>query len=165
MRSYTNNEEGAKKGYTSANTLCLYPCQLLSSIPDERSRSRSPLPQSTTPTTTTKKVTTTTTASDVDPSTYTKPFLDFISTNPTVFHCIDHFTQRLDKNGFTALSERDDWSGGGDNNKCLKAGGKYYTTRNGSSMIAFVVGKGYKPGNGFSMVAGHVDALTVKCMD
>jgi len=123
-------------------------------MPDERSRSRSPFPQQDQPTPTIK-----TTASDIDPSTYTQPFMDFISNNPTVFHCIGHFSQRLAKNGFTALSERDDWS------ECLKAGGKYYTTRNGSSMIAFVVGKGYKPGNGFSMVAGHVDAITVKCMD
>lgn len=35
-------------------------------------------------------------------------------------------------------------------------------TRNGSSLIAFTVGGGYKSGNGVAMVAGHVDALTAR---
>lgn len=29
-------------------------------------------------------------------------------------------------------------------------------------MIAFTVGKAYKPGNGVAMIAGHIDALTAK---
>lgn len=35
-------------------------------------------------------------------------------------------------------------------------------TRNGTSVIAFTVGKAYKPGNGVAMVAGHIDALTAR---
>lgn len=35
-------------------------------------------------------------------------------------------------------------------------------TRNGSSIIAFTVGGGYKSGNGVAIVAGHVDALTAR---
>ncbi len=54
------------------------------------------------------------------------------------------------------LSSRDSWAGK------LEPGGKYYTTRNGSSIIAFAVGKAYKPGNGFAMIAGHIDALTAR---
>lgn len=54
------------------------------------------------------------------------------------------------------LSSRDSWVGK------LEPGGKYYTTRNGSSIIAFSVGKAYKPGNGFAMIAGHIDALTAR---
>jgi aminopeptidase I len=35
-------------------------------------------------------------------------------------------------------------------------------TRNGSSLVAFTVGKAYKPGNGVAMIAGHIDALTAR---
>ncbi|KAK6354547.1 hypothetical protein TWF696_003690 [Orbilia brochopaga] len=96
------------------------------------------------------------TASDIKPDDYTQPFLDFIDKNPTVFHVVDAFATRLKANGFTELSEREDWS------KKVKAGGRYFSSRNGSSMMAFVVGKGYKAGNGVAMCAGHIDALTAR---
>ena len=90
------------------------------------------------------------------PEKYTRPYLDFMTDNPTIFHAVDTFAKDLETNGFEHLSSRDSWS------KKLKAGGKYYTTRNGSAIIAFKVGKSYKPGNGMAIVAGHVDALTIK---
>ncbi len=34
--------------------------------------------------------------------------------------------------------------------------------RNGSSLIAFIVGDSYKSGDGVAIVAGHVDALTAR---
>jgi len=58
--------------------------------------------------------------------------------------------------GFKELPAREDWTGK------IEAGGKYFVTRNGSAMIAFTVGKAYKPGNGVAMIAGHIDALTAK---
>ena len=82
------------------------------------------------------------------------PFCRFLSNNPTVFHAVDRVGRQLTNNGYTKLSERDDWN--------LERGGKYYLERNGSSLIAFSVGKGYEPGNGVAAIAGHVDALTVK---
>ncbi|KAF2727849.1 hypothetical protein EJ04DRAFT_581739 [Polyplosphaeria fusca] len=88
------------------------------------------------------------------PEKYTKPFLDFMTNNPTVFHAVDAVARDLEKAGYEKLSERDDWE--------LKAGGKYYLDRNGSSLIAFAVGEGYKAGNGAAIVAGHIDALTAK---
>lgn len=54
------------------------------------------------------------------------------------------------------LPSRDSWK------DKLAPGGKYFITRNGSSIIAFAVGKAYKPGNGIAMVAGHIDALTAR---
>jgi len=54
------------------------------------------------------------------------------------------------------LSERKNW------NSELQKGGKYFVSRNGSSLIAFTIGGGYKSGNGVAMIAGHVDALTAR---
>jgi len=42
------------------------------------------------------------------------------------------------------------------------AGGKYFVSRNGSSLIAFSIGDAYKSGSGIAMIAGHVDALTAR---
>lgn len=85
---------------------------------------------------------------------YTKPFCDFLTNNPTVFHAVDAIKTQLNDAGFSELSERDSWD--------LEAGGSYYVDRNGSSLIAFTVGGNYQPGNGAAILAGHVDALTAK---
>lgn len=94
--------------------------------------------------------------SGVDIKAYTTPFLDFISGNPTVFHTVAHFAKRLESHGFTKLSERETWT------SKLSEGGKYFLERNGSSLVAFVVGDEYKSGNGASIIASHVDALTAR---
>ena len=91
---------------------------------------------------------------------YTQPFLDFINENPTVFHTVTYFEDKLEKEGFVKLNERVSWAAG---DSKLKKGGKYYISRNGSSLIAFVVGEHYKVGeSGVAMIAGHVDALTAR---
>ena len=92
----------------------------------------------------------------VDVESYTQPFLSFISENPTTFHAVASVCKRLESQGFTVLSERDSWA-----NK-LSRGGKYCFTRNGSSVIAFVVGDKYESGNGASVIASHIDALTTR---
>ena len=92
----------------------------------------------------------------VDVESYTQPFLSFISENPTTFHAVATVCKRLESQGFTVLSERDSWA-----NK-LSRGGKYCFTRNGSSVIAFVVGDKYESGNGASVIASHIDALTTR---
>ena len=50
------------------------------------------------------------------PEQYTKPFTDFMTANPTIFHAVDAVAKDLEKNGYKKLSERDTWH--------LKAGGK-----------------------------------------
>ncbi len=95
-------------------------------------------------------------SADIKPENYTKPFCDFITNNPTVFHTVEGLTSRLEAHGYVELSERDTW------NSKLKRGGKYYCTRNGRAIIAFVVGEDYTTGNGFGIVAGHIDALTAR---
>jgi aminopeptidase I len=91
---------------------------------------------------------------EFDPESYTQPFLDFLQDCPTVFHTVKGIGKDFADAGFTKISEQDAWK--------LKAGGKYYVERNGSSLIAFVVGKDYEAGNGAAIIAGHIDALTVK---
>ncbi|KAL8687286.1 MAG: hypothetical protein Q9218_006500 [Villophora microphyllina] len=93
---------------------------------------------------------------DIDIESYTQPFLNFISHNPTVFHAVDAIAERLQLNGFTKLSPREAWS------DKIRKGGKYFVERNDSSIIAFVVGSDYKPGNGAAVIASHIDALTTK---
>ena len=88
------------------------------------------------------------------PEDYTEPYVKFMTENPTIFHAVDSLTKKLADAGYEYLSERKLWN--------VKPGGKYYTTRNSSSFIAFAVGKEYKAGNGMGIVAGHIDALTVK---
>ncbi|KAK3945162.1 peptidase M18 [Diplogelasinospora grovesii] len=95
-------------------------------------------------------------AKDLSPEAFTKPYLEFMTENPTVFHAVGYFKEKLVKAGYTELPSRDSWVGK------LQPGGKYFVTRNGSSVIAFAVGAAYKPGNGLAMIAGHIDALTAR---
>ncbi|KAK2798921.1 hypothetical protein FQN49_008961, partial [Arthroderma sp. PD_2] len=90
------------------------------------------------------------------PEGYTKPFCEFMTDNPTIFHAVAAFAKQLESHGYTKLTERETWS------SKLKRGGKYYVTRNDSAIISFAVGKEYQSGNGMGIVAGHVDALCTK---
>lgn len=91
---------------------------------------------------------------EFDPSTYTLPYLKFMTENPTAFHAVDALTTKLEQHGYEYLSERKLWD--------IKPGGKYYVKRNDTAFIAFAVGKDYKAGNGLGIVAGHIDAVTTK---
>ena len=64
--------------------------------------------------------------------------------------CADEASKRLKAAGFQKLSERNPWKG-------LKTGGKYYFTRNASTIVAFAVGSKYAAGNGFHMIGAHTD--------
>ena len=77
---------------------------------------------------------------------------EFIEQSPSCFHVIANLKEKLEATGFSALRERDDWE--------IVAGGKYYVTRNDSSLIAFQVPEGVV--KGFHMVASHSDSPTFK---
>lgn len=79
--------------------------------------------------------------------------LDFIYESPSAFNAIENFCDKLDENGYQRISEKDHFE--------LKKGGKYYVTRNGSSIIAFNIGtKLNKPQ--FKIVASHSDCPSFK---
>ncbi|KAI0879511.1 aspartyl aminopeptidase-like protein [Hypoxylon argillaceum] len=79
-------------------------------------------------------------------------FLDFVNASPTPYHAVHEAIVRLEKAGFTAIKERDNWS------STLKPGGKYYMTRNGSTIVAFAIGAQWKPGNPIAMLGAHTDS-------
>ena len=64
----------------------------------------------------------------------TSDLLRFIKKSPTAFHAVAQICEHLDQEGYLHLRESDEWS--------LCAGGKYYVTRNQSSVIAFSLPKG-----------------------
>lgn len=79
-------------------------------------------------------------------------FLDFVNASPTPYHAVQSSISRLEKAGFTSIKERDNWS------STLRPGGKYYMTRNASTIVAFAIGSKWKPGNPIAMVGAHTDS-------
>ncbi|KAK2729214.1 aspartyl aminopeptidase (zinc I metalloprotease) [Colletotrichum kahawae] len=79
-------------------------------------------------------------------------FVDFVNASPTPYHACATASKLLEKAGFTKIKERDSW------NSSLRPGGKYYLTRNGSSIVAFAIGKKWKPGNPVAMIGAHTDS-------
>ena len=82
--------------------------------------------------------------------------LTYLQASPTPFHAVGEMSQILKSNGFKQLSEADSWS--------LPAGGKYFVTRNDSSIIAFtlpVIGEELVQA-GMRMMGAHTDSPCLK---
>lgn len=76
----------------------------------------------------------------------------FLNEAHSLYHVIAAITRWLDADGYTRLNEADVWQ--------LQPGGKYYTSRSGSSIVAFRVPNGSP--SGFMMSASHCDHPTFK---
>lgn len=76
--------------------------------------------------------------------------LQFLETSYTAYQAVQNAEEFLGANGFINLPEEEAWK--------VREGGKYYTVRNGSSLIAFTVGKGNK----CKIVASHTDSPCLK---
>jgi len=79
--------------------------------------------------------------------------LSFLQCSPTPFHAVNEMSAQLEDKGFQRLLESDAWT--------LQANGRYYVTRNDSSIIAFTLNKALL-GNGFRMMGAHTDSPCLK---
>ncbi|NJE74221.1 M18 family aminopeptidase [Pseudoflavonifractor sp. SW1122] len=79
--------------------------------------------------------------------------LNFIEHSPSCFHAVEQLSQMLDQAGYQRLKECNGWT--------LEQGGKYYVTRNGSSIIAFHVGQQLDNYH-FQITASHSDSPSYK---
>lgn len=81
-----------------------------------------------------------------------KGLVEFLNKSYTAFHAVENIKDRLLAEGFTPLSEGEKWN--------IEKGGKYFVTRNDTSVIAFrVPQEDYK---GFNVVASHSDSPCFK---
>jgi aspartyl aminopeptidase len=74
----------------------------------------------------------------------------------TPYHAVAESARRLSAAGFQHIRERDAWAG------LVKPGGRYFFTRNSSTLVAFAVGKKYSAGGPFWMVGAHTDSPCLK---
>ncbi|CAK9304775.1 unnamed protein product [Gordionus sp. m RMFG-2023] len=83
-----------------------------------------------------------------------KDFINFVNSSPSPWHTVDSTIKKLVKCGFEEIKNNEIWN--------LKRLGKYYITKNRSTIIAFTIGNKYKSGNGFSIIAAHTDSPSLR---
>ena len=76
--------------------------------------------------------------------------IDFLKASPTPFHATATLARRLDAAGYQRLDERESWN--------TVPGGRYYVTRNDSSIIAVKLGKHSPLLSGLRIVGAHTDS-------
>ncbi len=81
---------------------------------------------------------------------FNEELITFIDASPTPFHAVEKMAEVLKSNEFLELDEKDEWE--------LKEGGKYYVTRNNSSIIAF----NYSPLEGYIIAGAHTDSPNLR---
>ena len=79
--------------------------------------------------------------------------MEFLKKSPSAFHAVANLKQMLLDEGFEELAETNRWT--------VRPGGRYFTTRNGSSIIAFRVGTDLSDA-GFMVTASHSDSPCFK---
>ncbi|MET0387172.1 MAG: M18 family aminopeptidase [Polyangiales bacterium] len=85
---------------------------------------------------------------------HVQSLLDYIDASPTPFHAVAESVRRLRAAGFSELSETDAWT--------LKPGGRYFTTRGGSSIVAFTCGQKAPEQSGFLGIGAHTDSPNLR---
>lgn len=110
-------------------------------------------------------------------STHLKSLIKFLQRSPSTFHAVEESCQYLLSQGFKALDESTIWHFGfqdieidSTEDSWIVPGGKYFLKRQGSSLLAFTVGKNFNPALGlsgdssnyFKIIAAHTDSPCLK---
>lgn len=81
--------------------------------------------------------------------------MDYLNASWTAYHSVAESARQLRAAGFVQLSERQPWSG-------VAPGGRFFFTRNESTLVAFAVGAAAGPGAGCVVVGAHTDSPCLK---
>ncbi|MFT6955332.1 MAG: aspartyl aminopeptidase [Halieaceae bacterium] len=81
---------------------------------------------------------------------FNQQLCDFLSRSTSPFHAVLNMIEALTAAGFSRLAEGQETD--------LTASGKYYVTRNDSSLVAFIIGSKIPPLEGVRMVGAHTDS-------
>jgi len=84
---------------------------------------------------------------------FAENLIDYIYDSPTAFNAVETSKDLLLKNGFNELKMNDKWK--------LKVGGKYFITKNSSSLTAFVINSDNMK-EGFRIIGSHSDSPTFR---
>ncbi len=91
----------------------------------------------------------------MDSQHFNHELMDFLASSPTPFHAVDQMTRMLVDAGFQLRPEQSTWR--------MEPGGRYFTTRNDSSIIAWTVPLGVPLSeSGLRMVGAHTDSPCLK---
>lgn len=85
---------------------------------------------------------------------FNQSLMSFIAESPDPFHAVRSLSQGLSKAGFEALEETAQWQ--------LRPGGRYFTTRNESALIAFTYAGTDPALYGINMAGAHTDSPCLK---
>jgi aspartyl aminopeptidase len=80
--------------------------------------------------------------------------IDFINASPSPFQVVRNIKEALLKQGFKELLPANNWE--------LKPGDKYFTSKNETAIVAFVVGTEKPEEHGFRIIAAHSDSPGIK---
>ncbi|KAH9598763.1 Peptidase M18 [Trypanosoma melophagium] len=80
-----------------------------------------------------------------------REFVEFVNRACTPFHAVEVISSWLLASGYNRLLEGQEWP-------TFSKGGKYFVTRNDSSLVAFSVGHKFEPANGVKIVGAHTDS-------
>jgi len=86
---------------------------------------------------------------------FNQDLIAFLKASPTPYHAVAEMARQLEADGFEPLREADHWS--------LRPGGRYFTSRNGSSIIAWrMPAERALEESGLRMVGAHTDSPCLK---